>query len=132
MIIDDVIFRVGSSNLNNRSMRLDSECDVMIDASLRANAKATTMIAQIRSDLLAEHLGCNEKQVRAIFDKTKSLITTIETLRGGGRTLRPYEIDNLSDVEKFLADNEVLDPEGPEPAFELLAGRPLFRGLRGK
>ena len=130
MIIDDVIFRVGSSNLNNRSMRLDSECDVWIDASRPANTSASKMIAQIRTGLLAEHLGCKDDQVRAIFDKTGSLITTIETLRGSGRTLRPYEIDDLSDVEKFLADNQMLDPEGPEPMFELMSGRKLLQGLR--
>ena len=130
MIIDDVIFRVGSSNLNNRSMRLDSECDVWIDASRPTNTSASKMIAQIRTGLLAEHLGCKDDQVRAIFDKTGSLITTIETLRGSGRTLRPYEIDDLSGVEKFLADNQMLDPEGPEPMFELMSGRKLLQGLR--
>ncbi|MFX9054269.1 phospholipase D-like domain-containing protein, partial [Acinetobacter baumannii] len=37
-IIDDEILRVGSANWNNRSMGLDSECDVFIDAARPANA----------------------------------------------------------------------------------------------
>ena len=36
-IVDDRLLRVGSSNLNNRSLGLDSECDVTIDAALPAN-----------------------------------------------------------------------------------------------
>lgn len=31
-IVDDEVLRVGSANMNNRSMGLDSECDVFIDA----------------------------------------------------------------------------------------------------
>lgn len=32
MIVDDRFLRVGSSNLNNRSMGLDTECDLAIEA----------------------------------------------------------------------------------------------------
>ena len=33
MIVDDEILRIGSANFNNRSMGLDSECDVFIDCA---------------------------------------------------------------------------------------------------
>ena len=33
MVVDDRLLRVGSSNLNNRSMGFDSECDVAIEAN---------------------------------------------------------------------------------------------------
>jgi len=33
-------------------------------------------------------------------------------------------------VEKWLADNEVFDPEGPSEMFEKLTQRRLLRGLR--
>ena len=35
-VVDDTVLRVGSSNFNNRSLRLDTECDIVIgnDASL--------------------------------------------------------------------------------------------------
>ena len=32
MIVDDRILRVGSANLNNRSLGLDSECDLALEA----------------------------------------------------------------------------------------------------
>ncbi|MGE4432047.1 MAG: phospholipase D-like domain-containing protein [Sphingobium sp.] len=148
LIIDDIILRVGSSNMNNRSMRLDTECDVAIDCAsgddvAGADKDCAQAIAAIRNDLLAEHLGTTAKVVKDRLLKTGSLIETIEGLRFTGRknaknrrrTLLPYEIPNLSEVEAWLADNEVLDPEGPEEMFEALDERGLFRRLhlwRGK
>lgn len=119
MIVDDRIIRVGSSNFNNRSLRLDTECDVTIvqdgDPAIRA----------IRDGLLAEHLARPLAQVAQALD-THGLIGAIERLRGTGKTLVPYEIPELSDIEAWLADNKVLDPEGPGEVFEPLARR---RGL---
>ena len=39
MIVDDEVLRVGSANLNNRSMGLDSECDVFIDCARPAQPR---------------------------------------------------------------------------------------------
>ena len=130
MIADDRILRVGSSNLNNRSLGLDTECDVTIDAALEANAEARPAISAIRDGLIAEHLGVEPEQVTRKLEESGSLIAAIEALRGAGRGLRLYQIPDLAEVEKWLADNEVLDPEGPEEMFESLAKRGLFRRLR--
>ena len=46
------------------------------------------------------------------------------------RSLRPYEVPNLGEVETWLADNEVLDPESPDEMFESMTRRGLFRRLR--
>jgi phosphatidylserine/phosphatidylglycerophosphate/cardiolipin synthase-like enzyme len=129
LIVDDVLIRVGSSNMNNRSLRLDTECDVTVDAGLPGNAAAAAGIGQIRAGLLAEHLACEPSAVSEALAETGSLIATIERLRGEGKTLRPYEVPDLSRVEAWLADHEVLDPEGPDEMFEALSKRSLFRGL---
>jgi phosphatidylserine/phosphatidylglycerophosphate/cardiolipin synthase-like enzyme len=137
MIVDDTILRVGSSNLNNRSMRLDTECDVSIDCDVAGNADCGPAIAAIRHSLMAEHLGATPDQVEELIAGTGSLIATIDQLRYTGRknarnrrrTLRPYETPDLSAVEAWLADNEILDPEGPEEMFEALDERGLFRRL---
>jgi len=63
-----------------------------------------------------------------MIEQSGSLIETIERLRGPGRSLRPYEVPDLDGVEKWLADNEVLDPEGPAEMFEPTTRRGLFRG----
>ena len=129
-VVDDLNLRVGSSNMNNRSMRLDTECDVVIDARLPANRGAREAIRETRESLMAEHLGVDAQTVRATVEETGSLIAAIERLRGPGKTLKPYETPDLSSVEAWLAENEALDPEGPEEMFEPFSGRGLFRRLR--
>ncbi|WP_380787290.1 phospholipase D-like domain-containing protein [Sphingomonas sp. R86521] len=127
LIADDDVFRLGSSNMNNRSLRLDTECDLAIRASDPATA---TCIAKVRDGLIAEHLGVERDVVTEKIAETGSLIATIEALRGHGKTVRPYEVPDLTTVEAWLADNEVLDPEGPEEMFESLDKRGLFRRWR--
>jgi phosphatidylserine/phosphatidylglycerophosphate/cardiolipin synthase-like enzyme len=130
-VIDDEVLRVGSSNFNNRSLRLDTECDVVIDAARTRNADARGTIANIRNSLLAEHLDSDCDTIAATIAETGSIIETIERLRGDGRSLRPYEVPELDTVREWLADNKILDPEGPGEMFEGLSGRkPLLKNLR--
>jgi phospholipase D1/2 len=63
MIVDTSFLRVGSANLNNRSMGLDSECDLLIDA--REDEAARQRIETLRADLLGEHLGASPPRWRA-------------------------------------------------------------------
>lgn len=131
MVVDDLVIRVGSSNFNNRSLRLDTECDVTIDADLPGEETARGRIAEIRDDLLAEHLGVERDEVTRRIEETGSLIRTIEGLRGHGKTLIPYVLPKLGRFKTWLADHEVLDPAGPEEMFEPLDQRPgLVRGLQ--
>ncbi|MFN3388401.1 MAG: phospholipase D-like domain-containing protein [Allosphingosinicella sp.] len=127
-IVDDETLRVGSANMNNRSMGLDSECDLLIDARLPANAGAGPAIARIRCDLLAEHLGATGEAVETTFAKTGSLIGTIEALRGEGRTLVPFEPEAPNAVEEKIAETEMLDPESAGDDFEPMARPGLFSG----
>ncbi len=129
LIVDDCMLRVGSSNMNNRSMRLDTECDVVIDTRRPANAGCGGAITAVRDSLIAEHLGVRAEDVSAAIAASGSIIKTIEVLSGSGKTLRPYQTPDLGDVEAWLADNEVLDPEGPGEAFELSSDTGLFRTL---
>jgi phosphatidylserine/phosphatidylglycerophosphate/cardiolipin synthase-like enzyme len=128
MIVDNEIVRVGSSNMNNRSMRFDRECDVAFEAGDSEEMRGR--IAAFRADLLAEHLGVSACTVADEMAQSGSLIAAIESLRKSqqGRTLIPYNTPEVSDLEKWLADNEILDPEGPEELFETITRRGLFRG----
>lgn len=127
LIVDDNILRIGSSNLNNRSMRLDTECDVVIDAGNGDNGDRISEIAAIRTSLLAEHLGETDAAVEQMMASTSSLIETIDTLRPRTAKLRPYILPEVSDMAAWLAENEILDPEGPDEFFESIASRGLFR-----
>ena len=130
LIIDDRVIRVGSSNMNNRSLRLDTECDMTIDASLPANAGREATILSIRNDLIAEHLDLPIERVAAVIAE-RGLVAGIEELRDKpGRTLRPYVTPDLNDVQTWLADHEVLDPEGPDEMLEPMTAKGLFRRLR--
>lgn len=130
LIVDDSVLRVGSSNMNNRSLRLDTECDVTIDISLPANVGQEGTIRAIRDDLIAEHLALPPERVSVVFAE-RGLIAGIEELRDKpGRTLRPYVTPNLNDVQAWLADNEILDPEGPGEMLEPMTAPGLFRRLK--
>lgn len=131
VIVDDRILRVGSSNWNNRSMRLDTECDATIDALLASDPEQSSRrIRAIRDGLIAEHLAVEQERVEQAIARHGSLISAIDALAGEGRSLRSYEVPDLAEIEKYLADHEVLDPEGPEEMFEPVARRHLFRRLR--
>jgi len=129
MIVDDELLRVGSANMNNRSMGLDSECDLMIDGRVEAGG-ARARIAAIRAGLLAEHLGVKAAEVEAKLAESGSLIAAVEALRGGGRSLVPFEPPEPNALEAAIADSEALDPESAGDAFEPLARPGLLSGLR--
>ncbi len=127
-IIDDRILRIGSANLNNRSMGLDSECDVFIDSHRTANSHAGAAIAALRHSLLAEHLGLEEKDIPGLLERHGSMRSLIEArAERAGRHLLRYRPPPLSDAEKALAESELLDPERPEDMFEPFAKGGLFR-----
>lgn len=129
LIVDDRALRVGSSNMNNRSLRLDTECDVTIDVALPANGGREETIRAVRDELIAEHLDLPVERVAAVI-ADRGLIAGIEQLRDkAGRTLRPYVTPDLNDVQAWLADNEVLDPEGPGEMLEPVAAKGLFRRM---
>ena len=130
-VVDNEVLRVGSSNFNNRSLRLDTECDVVIDAQRNFNPDIRDTIGGIRNSLLAEHLDVDCDTIETLIADTGSIIQTIEHLRGNGRSLRPYVVPQLDEVREWLADNKVLDPEGPGEMFEAMSSRQsLLKNLR--
>lgn len=118
MVIDDCFVRVGSSNLSNRSLGLDSECDLAI-AGGNGTAPARA-IANFRNRLLAEHLAVSVEEVAETFAETGSLTRTVESLRTGERTLIPLmEVKEVM-TEQWLPESALLDPEKPIEPEEFL------------
>jgi phosphatidylserine/phosphatidylglycerophosphate/cardiolipin synthase-like enzyme len=114
-VVDDRFLRIGSSNLNNRSMGLDSECDVSIEVrpgDPRA-AEKSAAITGLRDRLLGEHLGVPPAAVAdAVEACGGSLLQAVESLRRPlGRSLVPLTPPDLGPVEQALADTELLDAE---------------------
>ena len=126
MIVDDEIIRVGSANMNNRSMGLDSEADVFIDSARPGNEHAAPAIARLRRRLLAEHCGISESRLGALLAEHGSMAAAIDAAGNSGKHLAPFVLRPLTDAEKAVADNALLDPERPEEFFEPIGRR---RGL---
>lgn len=127
MIVDDRVLKVGSANMNNRSMGLDSECDVVIESGDEGEART---IAGLRNDLLAEHLGVAVTAVETTLARTGSLIETVERLRGDGRTLAPFVPPDKGELQRDIARSQALDPEHPEEAFEPTRNGGLVSGIK--
>ena len=127
MIVDDEVLRIGSANFNNRSLGLDSECDVFIDCARPANGHCSEAIRGLRHALLAEHCDLAPEEVGPLVEEAGSMAAMIAGLgRDRLHTLRPFHPGPPTDIEVALADREVLDPE--EPA-EMFVFNPPKRGL---
>jgi phosphatidylserine/phosphatidylglycerophosphate/cardiolipin synthase-like enzyme/uncharacterized membrane protein YdjX (TVP38/TMEM64 family) len=109
MVVDERVLRVGSANLNNRSMGYDTECDLAIEADTPRVAHA---IARFRNQLLAEHLGTDVDTVaRTLAAHGGSLIACVESLGTPHRHLRPLTNEGIPDALPF--DPALIDPERP-------------------
>lgn len=126
MIVDDLILRVGSANLNNRSLGLDSECDLSLRADVPKDRTAQA-IFRLRAGLLAEHCGLNPELVEARLAAGVAMADIVASAEPGRPGLYPLRVETTGPVDRFLADNEVLDPETPAEIFEPISKRGLFR-----
>lgn len=130
MIVDDRVLRVGSSNLNNRSMGMDSECDLAVLANGKAHRRKVT---EIRNRLLAEHLGASEAAVAEKLSETGSLLKAVDDLGTEDRGLKP--VRDLEEYAEpvFQAVSSVADPERPIEAEkyigDMFGGQPAGRVL---
>ncbi len=128
-VFDDKILRIGSANWNNRSMGLDSECDVFIDCARPGNAHACDAIAAIRHSLLAEHCGMDEAAVPAALEDAGGSMLQFIARHGtrNSRQLRKFVPPELGEIEETLAGSQLLDPERPDDMFEPFANGGLMK-----
>jgi phosphatidylserine/phosphatidylglycerophosphate/cardiolipin synthase-like enzyme len=116
LAMDDRLLRVGSSNLNNRSMGYDTECDAALDAARHPEREAALreVVRGVRRDLLCEHLHAAPAAFDAALEAAGgSLVGAVEALRGEGRSLRPFTREEVAEDESVLGENELADPERP-------------------
>ncbi|EXJ14579.1 Phospholipase D/Transphosphatidylase [Imhoffiella purpurea] len=122
MIADDAVLRIGSSNLSNRSMGLDSECDLCVVAE---DPEEVGVIRALRQRLLGiflsvepERLDRAERQAR---ERGEGLLQAIERLReqpsapDAEPPIRLSKLDGEVDPEwnRQLPDERILDPDRP-------------------
>ncbi|MEP7223045.1 MAG: phospholipase D-like domain-containing protein [Novosphingobium sp.] len=134
LIVDDELLRVGSANMNNRSMGLDTEADLYIDTARPPNnrGEVRAAIRRLRIRLLAEHCGVIDEVVAQGLEKHGSMADMINSLPASGlssgKRLAPFHLRPLSDREKAVADSTLFDPETAGEMFEpMRRRRGLFR-----
>ena len=118
-LIDDVMLRAGSTNLNNRSTGFDSECDIAIEAAEGAAGEATrAAIHRHRCTTLAHFLNKTPQQVEAAIDRTGSLNKAIEGLDDGPlRRLRRLGPVRIGPVASVIATFHLGDPLTPKDSW---------------
>jgi len=116
MVVDDEWFRVGSSNLSRRSMAMDTECDVTIEAQGRDEVRVR--IRELRDRLIAEHTG-QEYEPMAKCLEAKGMARAIDECRGPKRSLNRLEAPEVNETILSLAA-AIGDIEKPIPIDNLV------------
>lgn len=132
MVVDDVLLRIGSANLNNRSMGLDSECDLTLHAETDANRAA---VRRFRNRLLAEHLDVTPEAIDEAHSEHGSLLEAIESLQGKPRTLKLLDLSPDTEILQNLPDQALVDPETPvdsDALRDILVPEPMRKGTASR
>lgn len=108
MVVDDRILRIGSANLNNRSMGADSECDLIFEAETEEHRH---FIVSVRRRLIAHFCGLDEQAVAQDEHRLFALLDEVSKT-GGSKTLRKVEASVLTSTLATMVQ-PVADPELP-------------------
>jgi phospholipase D1/2 len=111
MIVDDRALAQGSANLCNRSMAVDTECDLALEALPESGASQA--IKHFRERLLAEHLGVSPSDVSHTFEQHGSLSATVGALNRKARRLIAFNGEVSSVAETLQIGLKVFDPTRP-------------------
>jgi phosphatidylserine/phosphatidylglycerophosphate/cardiolipin synthase-like enzyme len=119
-VVDDRFAYLGSANLSNRSMGLDTEIGLGMDGSV--SQPLADAITGLRRELLAEHLDCTPEALAEAEREAGGVIEAVNALRSGDRTLRDLEASDhpLADIVAPIKD--LFDPERPAELAELVPG----------
>ena len=119
-IVDDRFLSMGSANLTNRSMDLDTELNASWEALPGKNPKLVEAIRRTRVSLLAEHLGLHTAAEQRALARPQGLVEHLDTLiaRGRGRLRTipqptPAETRTLNIIDpRALPFDPEEEPEG--------------------
>jgi hypothetical protein len=117
-IIDETLARVGSANLTNRSLGLDTECDLAIESS--GNPRIEAAIAHFRNRLLGEHLGVSAERVEEAVAARGSLLAAVDALQESERGFACVEARRLHEAESLIPESAIFDPDGPIDPTDLI------------
>ena len=119
MIVDDELVRIGSANLSRRSMVVDSECDVAVEACGAPHVRDG--IRHIRNRLVAEHLGLDPDAVAHGVERAGSLRAFIDSRMQADHTLARIALTSDEHDEPSEALRAAADPDRPILSGSLIA-----------
>jgi phospholipase D1/2 len=135
--VDDDVFCIGSANLSSRSMALDTECNLTIEArgDDSERQRLRHAIARLRNRLLAEHLDTSPEAVRGAMILHDSLLHAVQSLRTEERSLRPMQPTVPPELDALIPEQALFDPEQPiepEKLVEEVVPREARKPLPGR
>lgn len=109
MIVDNDFLRIGSANINNRSLGADSECDLALEASTPAHRE---FIRNWRRHLIGHFCGLDAATIAQNEDRILQFLDR-HRVSGAARTLRPVEHgpEAGSAINDFI--KPIADPKKP-------------------
>lgn len=116
LIVDDRLLCVGSANLTNRSLLLDTELNVSWEDPSGEGPTARS-IAQVRAELLGEHAGIAPDPE---FSRVDGLVERLDALLKGGESRLFARELTLAESAPTLHLERVFDPDKPLDELELV------------
>ena len=122
MTVDDKYLVIGSSNLSNRSMTLDTEIDVVLHGNSEHNRQ---QILHVRNDLLAEHTGRKLEDMPALFDTDYPVDALMQGQIAHGYVLTEVRDEVFTNHSVKNVFRSLSDPEEPLISLPTLDGAAL-------
>lgn len=120
VIMDDELLTIGSANISNRSMGMDTECNLVLEA--RGEPRVQAAIAALRHRLVAEHLDVAPEVFAEREASEGSLLAAINALqKSEGRTLARLDPAIPDGIQGWIPGEELIDPELPLDTATLAA-----------
>jgi len=111
-VVDDRLLRIGSTNLNNRSLGFDTECDVAIAPE---TAEGQAAIRRFRHWTIGHFIGVAPQDfeaAEAVLGSTGEAIRKFDTGR-----MTPLGATRPSMIERTIAEFQLGDPRSPSDAW---------------
>ena len=122
MTVDDKYLVIGSSNLSNRSMTLDTEIDVVLHGNIEHNRQ---QILHVRNDLVAEHTGRKLVDMPALFDTDYPVDALMQGQIAHGYVLTEVRDEVFTNHSVKNVFRSLSDPEEPLISLPTLDGAAL-------
>ena len=124
-IVDDKLMRIGSSNLNNRSMGLDTECDLSFEARTE---EERAEIRRLRQHSLGHFIGVSTEAYAEAESLMGGIGKSISTF--GKARMKEMGLRQPTGIERMFAEWQLGDPLSAKDAWRPWMRRHLTRSTR--